>query len=126
VLLIWLEVVMGRDDRAKYLIDSEAWINRLKQEASEGNIEWVEPHMVHVEEIQEVSFEWWRDDRKLSVYFDAEDGIPQYIRSWGIVWGQGRHNCDDGGFSVEDSSLWLYRWLIGFDKDCGPNCNCKE
>jgi hypothetical protein len=41
---------------------------------------WQSPH-VSVDADGEMLFEWWRKDRKLSLYFGAD--APEYIKVWG-------------------------------------------
>ncbi|MEM9214030.1 MAG: hypothetical protein AAGD25_06750 [Cyanobacteria bacterium P01_F01_bin.150] len=52
----------------------------LRQYASAFNLHWAEP-LVNKASDDAVCLEWWRGDRKLTIYI--EDGKAEVLRVWG-------------------------------------------
>jgi hypothetical protein len=66
--------------------------------------QWIAPH-VSADESGDVSFEWWHNEHKLTVYVDPNSA--RYIQ----VWGEDiDHQMIDGPLE-RDRFLGLWRWL---------------
>ncbi len=81
------------------------WLQPLKEAALLTGALWKTPH-ISVSECGEVTFEWWRRDRKITVYFG--EGAPEFIKVWGpnIV-----SQMESGELQSSDSFRSLWSWL---------------
>ncbi len=67
---------------------------------------WSSPHIT-LSESGEVVFEWWHDNKKITLYFG--DGHPEFIKVWGtnIVTDMDSGTISDD-WTVTSIWLWLY------------------
>lgn len=72
--------------------------------AFEENLGWQHPH-VGSNEIGEVSFEWWRGEKKLTIYIGPED--MHYVCSWGVDI----NNTMDAGVLASEGFIQKWRWF---------------
>lgn len=56
------------------------WLRPLCVAAALSGSPWRAPHM-SVSEAGEVTFEWWHQSRKITLYFGG--GAPEYVKVWG-------------------------------------------
>jgi hypothetical protein len=81
------------------------WLQRMQIEAKSAGYEWLEPHATYYND--EFVFEWWRGERKLSLYISGFDA--QIIKVWG-------HNMDSDMESLTDptrtQTLLAWAWLL--------------
>jgi hypothetical protein len=63
---------------------------------------WREPHTSELD--AEVLFEWWKTEKKLSIYFDKQSKRLEYIKVWGA-------HIDDDMESGELQSAGAFRAL---------------
>jgi hypothetical protein len=56
------------------------WLQPLRVTSALSASPWRTPHM-SVSEMGEVTFEWWHENRKITLYF-GEDA-PEYVKVWG-------------------------------------------
>lgn len=84
-----------------------SWLTALFEDAYDSYQPWVDPHMTASED-GEIVFEWWRDDRKLTVYFLAPE-IESTMR-WGTPPSLFREET-----SVQSSQdrRRVWAWLMG-------------
>lgn len=81
------------------------WVDYLREAAQFSGRAWVAPHIAADDE-GEISFEWWRDSRKITIYFGA--GRPEFIKVWGA------HMQDEmttGELASSDTFRSLWIWL---------------
>ena len=86
------------------------WLHRLRQVAESSVWTWREPH-VSAGEDGEVLLEWWRQDRKLSLYL-GDGTAPEYIKV------RGAHIDDDmesGELQSANAFRALWTWLHAGD-----------
>jgi hypothetical protein len=55
------------------------WITQLYDEVRASSL-WLKPH-VTADAYGDVVFEWWKDERKLTVY--ASPDTAEYVKAWG-------------------------------------------
>lgn len=98
----------GRNSRApeSLAIDTaRRWLDDLRMESYLAGRPWVSPH-VSVGDDGEVTLEWWRQTRKISLYFGTNQ--PEFVK----VWGPHIQNDMDSGVlqsSTAFRALWV--WL---------------
>jgi hypothetical protein len=56
------------------------WLQPLRAVTVLSGSPWRAPH-ISASDAGEVVFEWWRGDRKITLYFN--DGPPEYLKVWG-------------------------------------------
>jgi hypothetical protein len=56
------------------------WLQPLREAAHLSGSSWRAPH-ISASDAGEVTFEWWRGARKITVYFG--EGAPEYVKVWG-------------------------------------------
>ena len=87
------------------VLAAQEWLQPLRETAPLAGALWKTPH-ISASECGEVTFEWWRDDRKVTLYFGG--GAPEYVKVWGpdIV-----HQMESGALQSSDSFRSLWSWL---------------
>lgn len=60
---------------------SVLWLHHMQSEAKNAGYEWIAPHATHDDVEDEYVFEWWRGERKLTVYITIFN--IQIIKVWG-------------------------------------------
>ena len=60
---------------------AKSWIASMRRDASIGGSSWINPH-VSASEDGDVSFEWWKGPKKMTVYVSARDTL--LLRVWGL------------------------------------------
>jgi hypothetical protein len=85
---------------------ARAWLDELKRETENTTGRpWMRP-LIGVSAEQEVSFEWWSSNRKLTIYFGPHG--TEYIR----VWGEDIDSeMDSGDLTSSDDFRQLWNWL---------------
>jgi hypothetical protein len=81
-------------------------LRTLHRNAQTTRTAWVDPH-VSASEAGEVTFEWWKDSLKLTLYVGPTS--IQFIR----VWGTDMENEMADGDLQGDMFEWLWSWLHG-------------
>jgi hypothetical protein len=86
---------------------AETWLTDLYRRITEQGARWHAPHVTSSAE-GEVVFEWWNDDRKLTLYCSGTDA--SYVKVWGpdIVT-----QMEDGDATAPDAGEALWYWLTG-------------
>jgi hypothetical protein len=82
------------------------WIASLYEDAAEAG-SWVSPH-VSADEEGDVALEWWKDDRKLTVYVSPK--TVEYIKVERPSVGS---DMVDGLIETFEDGRELWRWLTG-------------
>ena len=107
---------MSRPDTKAPLVDNlpdeqqvRDWSDRLRPVAALSGWPWQAPH-VSVGADGEMLFEWWRKDRKLSLYFGAE--APDYIKVWGSHLDD---QMESGSLPTSAAFRALWDWLHAVD-----------
>ena len=105
-LLTWPEGWNGYDVAAPNLDavrQARLWIQYLYDDIIHTSLRWKTPHVTASED-GDVLFEWWNDEKGLSVYITAQ-GKAEYIMDWGpnIVT-----EMEDGNASITHmrNSVW--------------------
>ena len=81
------------------------WLQPLREAAVLGGSPWRTPHM-SVSERGEVTFEWWRGDRKVTLYFSER--APEFVKVWGPhIFDQ----MESGDMLSSDSFAAIWLWL---------------
>lgn len=83
------------------------WLDSLRSLADANQMWWNEP-LANVSIHQEIVFEWWHGNRKLTIYFLGH--TAEYLK----VWGDDIDNEMEGGSVVECLALW--QWLCSSPK----------
>ena len=81
-----------------------ALAERLILLAGRQNFEWIDPR-AGLDESGDVVLEWWRDDRKLTIYVQPDS--VEYIKSWG----PDIENQMESGLLGETAFAKLWEWL---------------
>lgn len=86
-------------DRAK------RWIKQAHANTSSSRKPWITPH-VGSDECGDVSFEWWRGERKITLYITPD--AVEYLKVWGIRMFS---EMEDG--TINSAGQWsaLWNWL---------------
>jgi biotin operon repressor len=69
-------------------------------------LRWAEPH-VGVNERGQITLEWWKDTRSLTIFIRSEDQI-EYLKAWGINI---ETQMEDGELNRLADFVSLSRWL---------------
>ena len=85
------------------------WSDRLRPIAALSGWAWQSPH-VSVDADGEMLFEWWQNDRKLSLYFGA--AAPEYIKVWGTHLDE---EMESGSLPSSAGFRALWDWLHAVD-----------
>jgi hypothetical protein len=56
------------------------WLRPLRAAATSSGSPWRAPH-ISASDAGEIAFEWWRGERKITVYFSGR--APEYLKVWG-------------------------------------------
>lgn len=103
----------NRDEREgdapyqKAVEEARAWVEGLYRAVTRTSRPWSSPHIT-ASDSGEVVFEWWRGDRKITLYFGGRD--VEYIK----VWGPNIDNeMESGELKKADSFRELWYWLAG-------------
>jgi len=80
------------------------WLARVYDHVVAAQFEWLAPS-VSASEKGEIVFEWWRGDRKLTVYCGADNA--EFIRVWGVHI---QNEMADGQLEVA-GIVNLWKWL---------------
>lgn len=84
---------------------ARGWLPPLRDIAQSTGFAWRTPHM-SVSESGEITFEWWRGERKITLYFG--DHAPEYVKVWGPhIFDQ----MEAGNMMSSDSFQPLWLWL---------------
>ena len=92
--------------------DADWWINELTEELLRQRVLMGTPHRVSRDD--EVSFEWWNGDKKLTVSmtWPRDTRTVQMLWSWKNERGGSSINSIDDGVNPEIAAL-AYGWLMG-------------
>lgn len=109
-ILSLAKVTVGWDDHGAQppppgaVSNSQEWLSTMHAYIVQSRLNWVRPH-VSASERGEIVLEWWRDNRKLSVYID--DTAATFVR----VWGPDMLREMDDGVLEPSKVLDLWAWL---------------
>lgn len=81
------------------------WIRDMHDDALKTGEEWLRPH-VSTDEDGDVAFEWWRADKKLTIYIGPE--TAEYIKVERPVT---TSDLIDGRAETPEDRRTLWRWL---------------
>lgn len=96
----------GRESPAPSSIAIETarrWLDDLRAESYLAGRPWISPH-VSAGDDGEISLEWWRQTRKISLYFGTNQ--PEFVK----VWGPHIQNDMDSGV-LESSAAFRALWV---------------
>ena len=81
------------------------WLRSARRTLRSAGVAWVDPHTT-VSPEQEVVFEWWYGERKLTAYFSENEAL--LLRVWGPNIDT---EMDESNPEVEDVFIEAWRWL---------------
>ncbi len=81
------------------------WIKDMHYDALTTGEEWLKPH-VSIDEDGDVAFEWWKGDRKLTVYVSPE--TAEYIK---VERPAATSDLMDGRIETNEDRRELWHWL---------------
>lgn len=87
---------------------ADIWLASFKRAIEEAGLKWYDPHVVKNEEI---SFEWWRDERTLAIFI--RNNSIEAIK----IWGSSIYNemlTVSIANAIEAVAIW--QWLRGDEK----------
>ena len=84
---------------------ARAWLENLKNAARDAGRAWNQPH-ISASEDGEVTFEWWKENRKITLYFGGES--IEYVKVWGPNI---QTEMDTGQVNLADDFRALWTWL---------------
>lgn len=87
------------------ILAAREWLPALYRATTRTAWSWTAPH-VTPSDAGEVVFEWWKGDRKVTVYFG--DGVVEFIKVWGPNVGT---EMDSGELSTSEAFGTLWNWL---------------
>lgn len=85
------------------------FLDSLRDAVTVAGLAYEIPHCVNTTHDDELVFEWWKSDRKLTVYVDP-DGHAEYVISWGESIAS---DMGDGAVFCRAVLPVLWRWLAG-------------
>ena len=85
---------------------SEKWISDFQRAVEGSDLKWVSPHAVSKD--NETSFEWWKEDRNLTVFIRGN--TIEILKVRGPVRHIIMENCTV--LNAEDS-VTVWKWLHG-------------
>lgn len=85
------------------------WLNFLRSATELSGWSWQAPH-VSIDSSGESLFEWWRKDRKLSIYIS--EPVPEFIKIWGAHIDD---EMESGPLQSSESFRALWDWLHAVD-----------
>ncbi len=80
------------------------WLTGLSRTVAQAHQPWLDPHVAATPD-GDVLFEWWRAERKLSVY--VADETAEYITTWKEA---GEIRQDDGDAQSTEAQVHLWSW----------------
>lgn len=84
---------------------AKAWLDQLKAVTEKCGRPWTRP-LINSSAESEITFEWWSETRKLTVYFT--DSGAEYVRVWGSDIDD---QMDSGDLTTSDEFRDLWNWL---------------
>jgi hypothetical protein len=83
-----------------------SWIELMFGDVLSASMSWKEPHVAADEE-GNVLFEWWNDDKMLSIYVSEKD--VSYVSAWGadII-----NEMEDGMIETFSDCIKVWKWLM--------------
>ena len=91
---------------AEAVRSAREWLRKLARAADSSGAAWAPPH-ISASEDGAVTFEWWRADRKITLYFS--DAAPEFLKVWGPHIFEEMESGTLGTFDTyRDLWLWLH------------------
>ena len=88
------------------LMRARWWLETFSELLAVRRLPFLPPHIT-VNPEEEVVFEWWREERKLTMYATRED--LQYVRVWGVDISD---DMDHGLLDSTKKAESTWRWLL--------------
>lgn len=85
--------------------NAKRWIQHFYSNATTADLSWSEP-LATASADGEIVFEWWKEDKKLTVYIQSNEA--QYIK----VWGDDIEDMEDGEINSDETIRVLWTWLM--------------
>ncbi|PMB39130.1 hypothetical protein CEN47_05455 [Fischerella thermalis CCMEE 5319] len=82
------------------------WLDRLRKIVTSNQMWWCEP-LVNLGVDSEIVFEWWYENKKLTVYILGN--TAEYIKVWGIDID---NEMEDGTCTSATEIQYLWKWLV--------------
>lgn len=103
---------LGADNETyKYTIE---WLNQLRRVVATNGMWWCEP-LINLGINSEIVFEWWNENKKLTVYILGNSA--KYIK----VWGADIDNEMEDGLATSPTEITdLWKWLSHEDLEYEP------
>ena len=92
--------------RTESIRSATEWIKAMYDDVVNGHMSWYDPH-VSVDEDGDIMFEWWNEDKALTVYVSAEGA--RYIKGWGL---DAETDMEDGEDPTPEMRRELWAWLV--------------
>lgn len=83
------------------------WIEQIYEEVSRSGLAWRKPH-VAADENGDVTFEWWNEDKGLTVYVSV-DGNVSYLKDWGLDM---EDEMEVGSLSTPEQRHDIWAWFV--------------
>ena len=88
------------------IINAPEWLEELRTVATAKKMWWCEP-LINLSIDSEIVFEWWYENKKLSVYILGN--TAEYIK----VWGADIDNEMEDGLATSSAEITnLWKWLV--------------
>jgi hypothetical protein len=95
------------DLSALTILHAEKWLESLGSIVAANQFQWIDP-LIQITALNEVVFEWWCRDKKLTIYI--EDTNAEYVQVWGPDID---HEMIDGDANRLTDIERLWKWLVG-------------
>ena len=82
-----------------------AWLREFFREVESARLPWLQPHVMASAE-GEVVLQWWRDPKRLTLYFSPHEAT--FIKSWGANI---ETEMEDGDAAPATNRARLWEWL---------------
>lgn len=89
------------------ILHAEKWLESLGSIVVTNQLQWIDP-LIQITALNEVVFEWWCRDKKLTIYI--EDANAEYLQVWGPDID---HEMIDGDANRLTEIDRLWNWLVG-------------
>ena len=90
----------------KAVQSAQFWLEHMFQGAAHAGKPWITAHITPAGE-GELTFEWWRGDRKITLYF-GDGPKPEFLKVWGPHI---QDQMDSGELDSVDAFRTLWAWL---------------
>jgi hypothetical protein len=97
---------MKRPEGSEVRYKAIYWLKTLHKQVERSGLEWIDPHLTLIDD-PAVLFEWWKNDRKISVYVGVEE-----IGCLRVSGEPGNSQTEEYPSDTKEESFSSWEWLL--------------